>query len=182
MKKVQPIRNLLQIEQMKEALRKKSKRDEFLFLFGINSGLRISDILPLRVSDVKGKSVIYIKEKKTQKIRKVILLKKLQLLINEYCKDMKPNDYLFRSVRTRKPISRIQAYRILNDAAREVGLEEIGSHSLRKTFGYWFYQSTKDVAILQEIFGHSSPSITLRYIGINDDNIEQAYEKFGGIF
>lgn len=182
MKKVQPIRSLLQIEQMKEELRKKSKRDEFLFVFGINSGLRISDILPLRVSDVKGKKVLYIKEKKTKKTRKVILLKQLQVIIDEYCKEMKPGDYLFRSARTRKPISRIQAYRILNDAAKKVGIEEIGSHSLRKTFGFYFYNSTKDVAILQEIFGHSSPSITMRYIGINDDNIEQAYEKFGGIF
>lgn len=182
MRTVQPIRSQLKIEEMRRELRKKSKRNEFLFIFGINSGLRISDILPLRVKDVKGKSFILIKEIKTKKNRKVILLKQLQLAIEEYCKDMKPSEFLFKSIKTNRPISRVQAYRILSDAAKEVGLEEIGSHSLRKSFGYWFYKSTKDVAILQEIFGHSSPSITMRYIGINDDNIEQAYEKFGGIF
>jgi len=49
---------------------------------------------------------------------------------------------------------------------------------LRKTFGYHFYQQTKDVALLQELFNHSSPSVTLRYIGINQDKIDQAYDNF----
>ncbi|MGW8655087.1 tyrosine-type recombinase/integrase, partial [Nocardia salmonicida] len=67
---------------------------------------------------------------------------------------------------------------ILNEAAAHVGLEEIGTHSLRKTFGYHYYQKTKDVAMLQEIFGHSAPSITLRYIGINEQMIDESLEDF----
>ena len=54
----------------------------------------------------------------------------------------------------------------------------IGTHKMRKTFGYWHYQQYKDVAILQEIFNHSSPSVTLRYIGINQDNIDKSYMNF----
>ncbi|MFL0366188.1 site-specific integrase, partial [Pseudobacillus sp. 179-B 2D1 NHS] len=49
---------------------------------------------------------------------------------------------------------------------------------MRKTFGYHFYQRTKDVAMLQQIFGHSSPSITLRYIGINDEMVDRVLEDF----
>jgi integrase len=49
---------------------------------------------------------------------------------------------------------------------------------MRKTFGYWHYQQYHDVAMLQTIFNHSSPSITLRYIGINQDEIDKSYRDF----
>lgn len=77
-----------------------------------------------------------------------------------------------------QPITRCRAYTILNEAGKKCNLEEIGTHTLRKTFGYWFYQQTHDVAILQELFNHSSPSITLRYIGINQDTLDNAYDNF----
>ncbi|MDX9806823.1 MAG: site-specific integrase, partial [bacterium] len=51
-------------------------------------------------------------------------------------------------------------------------------HTLRKTFGYHFYQKTKDVALLQQLFNHSAPSVTLRYIGINQDIMDMAIEDF----
>ncbi|PFH99668.1 site-specific integrase, partial [Bacillus thuringiensis] len=78
----------------------------------------------------------------------------------------------------KKPITRIQAYRIMNAAAEKVGLDEIGTHTLRKTFGYHYYQKTKDVVMLQTIFNHSAPSITLRYIGIQQDEIDKSLEDF----
>lgn len=79
---------------------------------------------------------------------------------------------------SRLPIGRVQAYRILNSAAKAVGLSEIGTHTLRKTFGYHFYQQYKDVALLQELFNHSAPSVTLRYIGINQDALDKAMSGF----
>ncbi|MEK5183319.1 tyrosine-type recombinase/integrase [Paenibacillus sp. FSL P4-0288] len=84
---------------------------------------------------------------------------------------------LVKDVRNKSHII-IQAYRILNRAAAEVGLAEIGTHRLRKTFGYHFYKRYKDVALLQQIFNHSAPSITMRYIGINQDIIDQAIIGF----
>ena len=63
---VQPIRDKEDIERMKKVLRKK-KRDLVLFIFGINCGLRISDILKLDVGDVKGQDFIEIRENKTNK-------------------------------------------------------------------------------------------------------------------
>jgi integrase len=70
------------------------------------------------------------------------------------------------------------AYKILRKVAERFHLDEIGTHTLRKTFGYHFYQQTKDVAMLQEIFNHSSPAITLKYIGVNQDSMDRAMTKF----
>ena len=97
---------------------------------------------------------------------------------------MSADAYLFTSRNSgsdgaSRPIDRTQAYRILNDAARKVGIQDaIGTHTLRKTFGYHHYKKFKDVATLQEIFNHSSPSITKRYIGIRQDEIDETLNDF----
>lgn len=176
---VEPIRDIEKIQEIKERLLRRSYRDYFLFIFGINSGLRISDILPLRVLDVKYTTHLKIQEKKTKNIRKTIITPALKNEIERYTKRMADSEYLFPSQKGNKPISRIQAWQIIHNVAKECGVEgAIGTHTLRKTFGYHFYQKTKDVAMLQYIFGHSSPSITLRYIGINDDMVDKALENF----
>lgn len=178
MKFVQPIRDKKKLEQLKEILKRQSYRDWFLFTMGINTGLRISDLLPLKVSDVKGKLHLVIKEQKTEKEKRQKINSAAQAAIEEYVKGMGEEDYLFPSQKTGSPITRVQAYRILNEAAEKVGLDEIGTHTLRKTFGYHFYQKTKDVALLQELFNHSAPSITLKYIGINQDMMDKAMDEF----
>ena len=62
---------------------------------------------------------------------------------------------------------------------KNVGLNiNVGTHTMRKTFGYHHYQKFKDVAILQKIFNHSSPQVTLRYIGIEQDQIDESYTNF----
>ena len=77
-----------------------------------------------------------------------------------------------------KPITITQAYRIIVKAGKKVGLTDIGTHTMRKTFGYFHYQQFHDVALLQTIFNHSSPSITLRYVGINQEKIDDSYRNF----
>jgi len=180
MKYVQPIREMDLIEKLKVIFKKQNYRNYFLFIFGINSGLRISDILRLKVSDVRNKTHVVIIEKKTGKEKRFKLNTNLQTEVKEYISNMSNDEYLFTPVngKSKKPISREMAWIILNKAAKELGLEEIGTHTLRKTFGYHFYQKTKDVALLQNIFNHSSPSVTLRYIGINQDIIDNALDEF----
>lgn len=76
-------------------------------------------------------------------------------------------------------MERTQCYRIINDACKEAGVDyKVGTHTLRKTFGYHFYQERRDVALLQKIFNHSSQEITLRYIGISQDIIDNSYTNF----
>ncbi|MFS0784755.1 site-specific integrase [Bacillus sp. 1P06AnD] len=178
MKTVQPIRDKGKIEEMKQILMLQHYRNYFLFLMGINTGLRISDLLGLTVGQVRGKSHLILIEQKTGKHKRFKLNSDLQAHITEYSAGMEDDDFLFKSLRGECPIKRVQAWKILNSAAEVVGLNEIGTHTLRKTFGYHFYQKYKDIAILQEIFNHSSPSVTMRYIGINQDIIDEAIDGF----
>lgn len=175
---VEPIRDKAKLEELKALLKKQSARNGFLLNFGVNTGLRISDILPLKVRDVRGKSHILITEKKTGKRKRFKINQQLQAAIRDYTHGMDDDEYLFASSKRPQPITRVRAYQIINGAARKVGLSEIGTHTLRKTFGYHFYQRTRDIATLQMIFNHSHPSITLRYIGITQDLIDEAVDGF----
>ena len=180
MKLVQPIRDKNKIEDMKRELLKSGVRDYMLFVFGINTGLRISDILNLKACDVKGREHILLIEKKTGKSKRIKINTVLRKELDDYTKDMGDNDYIFTSRNgDNTPIGRVQAYRILNNAASNIGIDEIGTHTLRKTFGYFHYQRFKDVALLQELFNHSAPSVTLRYIGINQDMLDKSIDDFG---
>ena len=174
---VQPIRSKEDIERMKNALAKTGTRNRLLFCLGINTGLRVSDILGLRVADVRNNDFVWIKEQKTGKQRKV-RISAVRDDINAYIQGMKDDEYLFASRKGDGHITRVQAYRILNAAAAECGLDEIGTHTMRKTFGYWHYKQYRDVALLQKLFNHSSPSITLRYIGIEQDEIDAGTADF----
>ena len=159
--------------------RSQGYRDYMLFVIGINTGLRISDLLKLKVSDVKDKTHILLTEQKTSKTKRFLINSQLKQDIDKYINNMGNDEYLFQSQKgDNKAISRVQAYRILNKAAEQVGLEEIGTHTLRKTMGYWHYKQYKDVALLQDIFNHSAPSVTLAYIGINQDIMDKTIEGF----
>lgn len=183
-KNVQPLRTKKEIEDMKWALgRYCSERDKFMFSFGINVGLRVSDIVPLRVRDVKDKTHIVLKEKKTQntkrirKINQFTIPPKFREEIEDYTRGMGSDDYLFPSKKGGH-ISTTQAYRVLQKAAEFLGRDDVGTHTMRKTFGYFYYRKTKDLVFLQEIFNHSAPIITKRYIGLIQEEIDTSLEDF----
>lgn len=179
MNRVQPIRDRRTIKDIFDYLTERNMRDAVMFATGIYTGLRISDILALKVRDVKGKDYIYLREKKTGKEKRITLNRFLKKLYAEYIEGKKDYESLFAGrVRVNQPISRQRAYRILADAGKQFGIEDgIGTHTMRKTFGYHYYQKTKDVATLMEIFNHDHESITLRYIGITQDTISKVYEN-----
>lgn len=98
--------------------------------------------------------------------------------IQEYIKDKKPNEFLFKSKQGyNQPISRIRAYQIIKEACAACKVYNVGTHSLRKTFGYHMYKKGKDVAMLMDIFNHSTPDITLRYIGISNEKSNNSIKK-----
>lgn len=172
MKVVQPIRDFEKVEEIMRLLKGESERNYILFMVGLYTALRISDILKLRVENVK-KEYLNIREQKTSKFRRVYLHPDLKKALRDFVVDKEPHEFLFKSREGgNQPISRAMAYKVLNDAAREVGLDSIGTHSMRKTFGYWVYKDTKDVAGLQKLFNHSNPEETLRYIGIEQDSVD----------
>lgn len=175
MNTVEPIRDKNVVLDLADYLKARNERDYVLYMFGIYSGLRISDILIFRVRDVRGKNAVYLREKKTGKEKRFALNDELIAILDQYVKNKKDYEYLFKSPRyPNKPITRQQAYNILTDAARAFGIDSIGTHTLRKTFGYHMYQQTHDAVTLKEIFNHSDISVTLRYIGINQDNKDKA--------
>ncbi|AMW99319.1 site-specific integrase [Rummeliibacillus stabekisii] len=166
---VQPLRSKVEIKDMKAELRTQSERNYILFMIGINAGLRVSDILSLKVRDVRGDHIKVI-EQKTKKVKHIAINDSLKKALSHYIRNKQNNEYLIRSrVGKNKPISRSMAYKIIKAAADSCGISDIGTHTMRKTFGYHIYQKEKDVAALQKIYNHSDPKITLRYIGIEQD-------------
>lgn len=178
MSTVEPIRNEDELVAFINHLKDQSERDYVMFMVGILTGLRISDILPLRVLDVEGAHLV-LQEKKTKKMKRIILHPQLKKILRDYTLSMKKTDLLFPSRKAgragkQKAISRKRAYEILKTAAEDLGYESsVGTHTMRKTFGFRYYQQYKDVAELQQIFNHSSQQETLRYIGVMSERIEQ---------
>lgn len=175
---VQPLRTQQEINDFLFCLRRNenAERDVFLFLIGINSGLRMSDIVKLKKKDVISSKNPRIVEQKTGKTR-ILYLSSLQELIQDYTKDLKPEDYLFPSTKGGH-LEVNTVYQMFQKVAALLDRDDIGTHTLRKTFGYHYYKKTKDVATLMEIFGHSSEKITKRYIGINEDEISETLLNF----
>lgn len=177
MNKVEPIRNKNDLKRVEQIL-SKNPRDLLMFTIGTNCGLRISDILGLNVGDVRGKNYIQIVEKKTGKFKKFPINAKLKPMFEAFTKGRAADEPLFMT-KFKNRLGRVTAYYIIREACTEAKLEEkFGTHTLRKTFGYHHYKKNKDVAMLQKIFNHSSPMVTLSYIGIEQDQIDESYVNF----
>lgn len=177
---VQPLRSKKEIAEFADVLRKgkKAKRNLFLFKLGINTGLRMSDLVNLKVMDLKYTDKPRIIEKKTGKL-KTLYLYNLQKEIRSYIKDKEDNDYLFVSNKGKNtPITVNGVYQIFREVGKQLSRNDIGTHTLRKTFGYHYYNQTKDIATLMVLFQHSSENITKRYIGISADELEEKMLKF----
>ena len=175
---VEPIRNKDEIKKVEKILAHQSQRDLVLFTLGINSGLRISDILALNVGDVRMKTYIQLVEKKTGKTKKIPINAKLKPMFDTFTRKRDSDEPLFLTAFNNR-LNRISAYTIIKDACASAGIEaHIGTHTMRKTFGYHHYKKFRDLALLQKIFNHSNPQVTLRYIGIEQDQIEDSYTNF----
>lgn len=180
MNTVQPIRDKRIVNDIADYLytkdlgKQNEKRDYVMYMTGIYSGIRISDILLLRVRDVRNKDHISIREKKTGKEKRFKINKNLKKIFEDYIVGRRDYEYLYqRNGELNKPISRQYAYKVLSEAGMKFGLESIGTHTMRKTFGYHFYKQYKDVATLMVIFNHSNEHTTLRYIGVEQNDIDR---------
>ena len=179
---VNGIKEKIIIDDIKEYLKNKEYRDYMLFFLGVNTGLRISDLIKLQVYEVKDrygiKNEVIIKEKKTGKTREIPVTEHVKKELWKYVFNMRSTDYLFQSkIKKNMHIKRHRAYMIMKDIQREFNLTNLGTHSLRKTFGYHFYNDTKDIATLMLILNHSSEASTLKYIGIDKERILKAMNK-----
>lgn len=174
---VEPIRDIGTVWDIADYLGQRSERNRVMFLFGIYVGIRISDILEFKVRDVKNRSSVTIREQKTGKEKTFPINDEFRPVLNRYIKGREEYEWLFPSRQGTGHIRRKQAYNIINEAGQHFGLERIGTHSMRKTFGYHFYQQTHDIVTLQRILNHSDFHITLKYIGIEQDQQDEAIRK-----
>ena len=158
-------------------------RNKLLFVVGINVGLRASDLATLKWSffldstadgKYKFKDFYVLQPKKTRKTKKFV-----KLFFNNTTDNL--DEYLFAS-REGGAISTKTLYRAVKNTAKEVGIKQnIGSHSLRKSWAFHVWRNAKDkdraLVMLMRCFNHSSTAVTMRYIGIMDDEIKDVYES-----
>ncbi|EMC0702353.1 tyrosine-type recombinase/integrase [Enterococcus faecalis] len=180
---VKPIKDKEVLNQFGKELQKgkHGKRDYLIMAIGIKTGLRISDILNLKVSDVKNKTQTEIIEIKTGK-KRTVHLKSLTSNVIDYLNSehSAESEWLFPSpTDNTKHLASHQYYKILQKIANNLGLDYIGTHTLRKTFSYFFLKQNKgDIVTLMKILNHSSQAVTLRYAGIEEEDIKAKLEDF----
>lgn len=189
MSTTQPIRNTEKLKQFKDYFRyvKPNVRNYMLIITGLNTALRISDILHLTYGDIfdykekEWKTHIRVKEQKTGKINQIYVNTRIRKVFEEFSdySISSPTDWVFNSqLHTGQPLSRFQAYRIVKEAAAYAGLSSaISCHSLRKTFGYHAWKQGTPPVLLMNIYNHSTFQITKRYLGIEQDDKDAVFEK-----
>lgn len=168
-------------------------RNKLLFILGIHLGIRASDLRTLRWSfffdtDGEFRESYTIQPKKQKKYNKFVTLffndttkKAVQNYLSVYpCDDM--NALIFKSREGTDSIKEATIWNIIDKVAKEAGIKQnIGSHSLRKTFGYWIWHNAEDknkaLVILMRIFGHSDTATTAKYIGITTDEISETFDS-----
>ena len=183
----EPIRNKHHVNQLiKYYYNKGDMRNYLLIILCIHTALRISDVLRLTSDDVydfKNRRVrrsITITEKKTGKSKTIALHKNVVTALSFCFPSAKPGMPLIQNKRTDKPISRIQAYRIIRTAAESLNFSyRVSCHSLRKTFGYHAWKSGVFPAVIMEIYNHTSLNTTKRYLGVSQDDKNSVYIGLG---
>jgi len=185
MSTTQPIRNPAQARELCDYFLKRGQiRNYVLAVMSLHTALRVSDLLRITWDDVydfkanRFRECITLTEKKTRKTKIIKLNKKIISALKLYIHVAKPGKPLFINAHTDKAISRIQAYRIIRAAAEALAFHtRVSCHSLRKTFGYLAWKNGVAVPIIMDIYNHSAYETTRRYLGINQDDKNEAYRK-----
>jgi len=182
---VEPIRDLKKIQALKNyLLGADNPRNYALIVFGMNSSLRVGDLLTLKWADLRDredwKEHVYLREQKTGKAKQFLInqagLEALQRLWDSL--DYPGlSEYVFKSREgANKAITRQQAYNIIKGSCEAVGVRErVGTHTLRKTWGYWAWKNGVPITLISEIYNHADLKTTRRYLGIRQLDMDDAY-------
>ena len=184
----QPIRNKHQVRELAEYYLKCGEiRNHVLIVMGVHTALRIGDLLRLKWEDVydfereRVRESVTIIEKKTGKAKTIALNKRIRAALTLYARAAQRGVFLILNERTRNAISRIQAYRLIRDAAEALDMGRVSCHSLRKTFGYLAWKSGVSPAVIMEIYNHSNFAVTRRYLGVTQDDNNEVYRKLADV-
>jgi len=194
---VQPIKSKATIRAIKGIIKNDPKRindsrNLLLWVLGTNTGLRISDILKLKLKDVtnnKGeiKGSIELVEQKTKRPRMITIRPPVKKELEYFLKDTgiyDRNEYLFKDRRkgkdsVNKPITRVRCWQMINDWGRKAGVTfRIGTHTLRKIFGTHAFRAGIPLIYISEELGHRNVEVTKRYLGITAEESRKAFKDF----
>ena len=174
---VEPIRRIEDIKSISKLL-SDSPRNHLLFTLGINNGLRVGDLLKLKVKAVRNLKIgdtLKITESKTGKDNILVVNKAVHKSLKNYLEKVQPrnSDYLFASRKGNKAITIQAVNNMIKKWTRAINLAgNYGAHTLRKTWGYM--QRTRygvGFEIICKRYNHSSPAVTMRYLGIEDKEV-----------
>ena len=174
---MEPIRKVKDIQLVSKLL-SDNPRNHLLFLMGINNGLRTGDLLELWVKlirHLKSGDTLTIIESKTGKENFLAVNKTVYKALTRYLQTVKPDDgdFVFKSRKSNGPLTIQAVNSLVKKWTREAKINgNFGAHSLRKTFG--LIQRKKfavSFEILCKRFTHSNPSITMRYLGIEEKEV-----------
>jgi integrase len=177
--KVEPLKSMKDISSIKKLLADRP-RDLAMFTIGINTNLRASDLLSLKVKQVRGlkpMEEISLTEKKTKKDRRINLNKTCIDAINQLLatRNYRDNDYLFHGQRGQMTVPYLNY--LVKKWCADINLRgNYGSHTLRKTWGY--IQRTHfghSLPELMEVYGHATQKQTLAYLCIQPEEIKKIY-------
>ncbi len=178
--KVYPIKDESKIKTLKKLL-SNEPRNLLILTMGLNTGLRMGDLLKLKIQDVLNKNVgdkVYVVEGKTKKQNYFIINSEVLRVMGLYLNTLpalNPEFFLFPSRKGDKPLLVESVNHMIKKWCKDIGVKEnVGCHTLRKTFGY--FQHNKFGVSLPELmvrFNHSSENITLRYIGIDSKVVNE---------
>jgi integrase len=186
----QPIRNKHQVRELADYhLKRGELRNHLLIVMGVHTALRICDLLRLTWDDVydferdRVRESVALTEKKTGKTKLVTLNKAIVAALNVCKAFAKRGGFLIKSRKgENKAISRVQAYRLIREAAEALGFtSRVSCHSLRKTFGYHAWKNGVSPAVIMEIYNHSNFAVTRRYLGVTQDDKDEVYRKLADV-
>ncbi len=151
-----------------------------IWIFGINTALRISDLLAIKIENLKSETLI-LRESKTGKTRHITLNSKALEVVRRRIQSYPDHTYLFQAIANRsaitKPIDRSTVARKFKEIGEIVKIP-LGTHSMRKTRGFQMYKAGVQIEKICKVLNHSTPSVTLRYIGIEKQDIQDTYTDF----
>lgn len=147
--------------------------------FGLQVALRISDLLSVTMEEAKQGRIV-LKEEKTGKTRSIDLNEKARGIVAKRAAEHPQHVYLFEVESNRakgKPVSRIAVANAFKAVGDEIGIQ-LGTHSMRKTRGWIMHSAGVSIEKICRVLNHSSPAVTMAYIGLTQAEIDATYHEF----
>lgn len=158
-----------------------------LISVGVFTGLRISDMLKLRFDQFENTDILTIQEQKTKKTRRIKINEDLRIILDRIKRKMNVADssqYIFLNKYRSKPIDQCYANVKLKELLKKYNISvegNVSTHMFRKTLGNRVLKlnnySNEAVILLMELFSHSSPAVTRRYLGLREQEIMDVYDS-----